>query len=234
MNLKSDKTSYKLVIMLMMIIIIASLMINFSSNASLKIKTKELESKSNFIAELENEKQKLNSALNLLNDMNTALQEEKDMLEIANRELHSQIEEMESRNYIIAPAKRDFKSYMSYKAITNTASAQYGLQQNATTNEDGIRCIDGVPMVAIGTGWGLWVGDRGLVTCENGNTFEIVVGDIKSDRHTDAENKTTLSNGCRCEFIVDTPYMNATARAMGSMAVLSKYSGYVVDIKKIN
>lgn len=126
---------------------------------------------------------------------------------------------------------RDFKSYMSYKAITNKSSKQWALQQQATTDKNGLRCIDGRPMVAVGTGWGLSVGDRAIVTCSNGNSFAVVIGDIKSNRHTLADNKTTASNGCRCEFIVDIGSLNPTIKSRGSVSALSAYSGYVVSIK---
>ena len=236
--MKLNQNTKRIITFIMAFVLIMIVVIESIWNVKLNISNDNLNTniveQNNKIDELTQDNKKLQSNIDILNGVNKTLQEEKNMLELANEDLLAKIEEMESRNYITTPAKRDFKSYMSYKAITNTASAQWALQQDATTNEDGIRCINGIPMVAIGTGWGLWVGDRGLVTCENGNSFEIIVGDIKSDRHTDTENKTTLSNGCRCEFIVDTAYMNPTAKAMGSMAVLSKYSGYVINIEKIN
>ena len=129
--------------------------------------------------------------------------------------------------------KKDFKSYMPHTAITDKSSKQYKLQQQASTDSDGIRCIDSRPMVAIGTGWGLGVGDIALITCENGNSFEAIIGDIKADIHTDSYNKTTMSNGCRCEFIVDMGSLNTTVKSRGNVAILNKYNGYVVEIVKI-
>ena len=120
---------------------------------------------------------------------------------------------------------------MSYKAITNQLSKQWALQQQATTNENGFRCIDGKPLVAVGTGWGLSVGDSAIVYCDNGNSFEVVIGDIKADIHTLLDNKTTASNNCRCEFIVDMSSLNSTVKRRGNVSVLQEYSGYVIDIK---
>ena len=161
------------------------------------------------------------------------------MLELENAELKLYISDLEreleeQKDRLIAQevTKRDFKSYMPYTAITNKSSKQYKLQQQATTDSNGIRCIDSRPMVAVGTGWGLKVGDIALVTCENGNSFEVVIGDIKADKHTDAENKTTTSNGCRCEFIVDLKNLNQTVKSRGNVAVLEKYNGYVTNISK--
>lgn len=130
--------------------------------------------------------------------------------------------------------KTDFKSYMPYTAITNKASKQYKLQQQAYTDKNGLRCIDGRPMVAVGTGWGLSVGDMALVTCENGNSFEVIIGDIKADVDTNSDNKTTTSNNCRCEFIVDMGELNSTVKRSGNMAVFEEYNGYVINVQKID
>ena len=130
-------------------------------------------------------------------------------------------------------SSKDFKSYMPYTAITNKASKQWKLQQLAYTDANGLRCINGRPMVAVGTGWGLSVGNIALITCDNGNKFEVVIGDIKANIHTLADNKTTLSNNCRCEFIVDSKKLNSKVRSSGNVAVLQQYSGYVVNVQKI-
>lgn len=130
--------------------------------------------------------------------------------------------------------KTDFKSYMPYTTITDKTSKQYNLQQNAYTDENGLRCIDNKPMVAVGTGWGLSVGDIALITCANGNSFEVVIGDIKANRDTNSDNKTTSANNCRCEFIVDMSALNSTVKRSGNVAVLEEYSGYVINIEKIN
>ena len=43
----------------------------------------------------------------------------------------------------IPDVNTDFKTYMDYRAITNTDSVQYALQQEAYTDSQGIRRIDG-------------------------------------------------------------------------------------------
>lgn len=131
------------------------------------------------------------------------------------------------------PNKKDFKSFMPYTAITNKDSKQWKMQKSATTDENGIRCTEGRPMVAVGTGWGVNVGDVVLITCENGNSFEAVIGDIKDDSDTMSDNKTTASNNCRCEFIVDMDNLNSTIRLSGNVAALEQYNGYVVNVQKI-
>ena len=174
----------------------------------------------------------LTTKIKQLKDINSKLLEDNNLLEIRIQELLTDIEEFEK--LIITPSYDDFKSYLPYDAITNRLSKQWQLQQQATTNEDGIRCIDEIPMVAVGTGWGLTVGDIALVTCDNGNSFKVIIGDIKADIHTDAANKTTVASGCRCEFIVELNKLVPKVKSMGNVAVLAKYSGYVVNIEKIS
>jgi predicted RNase H-like nuclease (RuvC/YqgF family) len=168
-----------------------------------------------------------------LEDKNTNLSTHLTQLEAENKKLKEDNKSKNKTPEIAQISKRDFKSYMSYKAIINTSSKQYRLQQQASTDANGIRCINSRPMVAVGTGWGLKVGDTALITCENGNSFEVVIGDIKADVHTDASNKTTISNGCRCEFIVDMSNLNTTVKNRGNVAVLKQYNGYITNIVKI-
>lgn len=186
------------------------------------------------------EYKEINQALSsIINEQNDTIKN----IESENLDLKTYISELEEKNTELEneiqrkqetdATKRDFKSYMPYTAITNKNSTQYKLQQQASTDADGIRCLNSRPMVAIGTGWGLKVGDAALITCENGNSFEVVIGDVKADMHTDSDNKTTMSNGCRCEFIVDMNSLNKTVKSRGNVAILEKYNGYVVEIVKI-
>lgn len=178
--------------------------------------------------------EELNSILSLtINEQTIAIQkiqEEKAELEKKNKDLE---QKDVSSSKTTETNKDDFKSYMSYTAITDKASKQLQLQQQARTDDNGLRCIDGRPLVAIGTGWGLSVGDIALITCGNGNSFEVVIGDIKADVDTKSDNKTTSHNNCRCEFIVDMSKLNTTVKKSGNVAVLEQYNGYVTNIQKI-
>lgn len=125
------------------------------------------------------------------------------------------------------------KTYMSYKAITNTRSKQYQLQQQAVTDPNtGIRTIDGDYCVAIGSGWGCAVGDRILVTLEGGKTFNAIVADVKANAHTNSDNKTTTHDGSVIEFVVDIPSLPKAVRTSGSLGTLEMFSGGVVSITK--
>lgn len=177
---------------------------------------------------------KQTSTIKRLEEENTSLNTIVSQLEEENKKLKEQNAKLQAnRQTIMQVNKKDFKSYMPYTAITNKSSKQWQLQQSAITDKNGIRCIDGKPMVAVGTGWGLSVGDVAVITCDNGNSFEVVIGDIKADQHTNTENKTTSANNCRCEFIVDARRLNPSVKTMGNVAVLKQYNGYVVNVQKI-
>lgn len=236
------------ILLIVAIVIIANLVSKNSeysetnNRLGITIATQEnaMEALQNENNQLKQDNESLSTNISQLEDDKSKLQMDNDALYTQVQELTSKVKELEEKisklnnaNNNTTTTPRDFKSYMSYKAITSTSSRQWKLQQQATTDADGVRCIDGIPMVAVGTGWGLAVGDTAIVTCANGNSFKVVIGDIKSNAHTDAENKTTKSNGCRCEFIVDVPKLNSTAKVMGNMAVMSKYKGYVVNIEKV-
>lgn len=201
------------------ICVISILLFIFSANRCAYYKTEYKAS----VAENHSLKTTIEKQLSSIEDMKLEIEEK-----------NKTIEDMLKKTSITQPSKQDFKSYMSYTAITNTSSAQYKLQQQATTDENGIRCINSKPMVAVGTGWGVSVGDIVLMVCDNGNSFEAVIGDIKANAHTNADNKTTSSNGCRCEFIVDVGQLNKDVKLMGNVSVLEKYTGYVISIEKLN
>lgn len=126
------------------------------------------------------------------------------------------------------------KTYMYYTSITNKSSAQWKIQQRATTNGYGIRVIqeDGREYVciAVGTGWHFSVGTKVFVTTTNGG-FYAIIGDIKGDRATTADHLKG-TDGSITEFIVD-KNLNSHAKKMGNLNVIADYSGDVLDIKAV-
>ena len=96
-----------------------------------------------------------------------------------------------------------FKSYESYKSITNTSSPQYALQQEAYTGDYGIRMVDGRYCVAMGSYWATEIGTKMDVTLETGEVIPVILGDNKQDIHTDSTHKYGLDNHDVLEFIVD-------------------------------
>lgn len=130
----------------------------------------------------------------------------------------------------------DFKTYMDYRAITNKRSVQYDMQQEAYTDDYGIRCIGSDVCVALGTGYAESCGERFEITLDSGNSFTAVVGDIKADSHTDPTNRyVELWEGCgdMIEFIVDTNELDDEIRIMGSVGEYEQYSGNVTSIVRL-
>lgn len=122
-----------------------------------------------------------------------------------------------------------FKSYMSYKAITNTDSTQYKLQQDAWTDKNGLRRYGSDFMIAVGLPYAN-VGDRVLVTLDTENYFYAIVGDSKGDVWYHDCGK----GACVVEFIVDTPEMDETTRLMGDCSYIDGFEGEVISITNLS
>ena len=122
-----------------------------------------------------------------------------------------------------------FKAWMGYKAITNTQSTQYKLQQDAWTDDNGLRRYDKDYMVAVGTYYGS-VGDRIKITLDTGETFNAIIGDSKGDRwyHPCSKGANVV------EFIVDTQELDSKAKEMGDISFIPFFEGEVVSIQPLN
>lgn len=113
-----------------------------------------------------------------------------------------------------------FKAYMDYRTITDTSSKQWKLQQAAYTGDYGIREVDGRYCVAIGTGYGVGLGEELTVTLDSGKQFEIIVSDLKMDIHTDETCRyTPMSEGRKnvLEFIVHDDYLHEHTKLTGNL-----------------
>lgn len=122
--------------------------------------------------------------------------------------------EVPKREYHLINGHNGFKTYMSYRKITDETSYQYVLQQIAYTDEMGFRKINDRYCVAIGTAFNASVGQIFDVVLENGTIIHCVVGDVKADKDTDASNVFT-SQGCCLEFIVDTKELDGIIKTLG-------------------
>lgn len=127
----------------------------------------------------------------------------------------------------------NFKSYMDYRCITNTESAQYKLQQDCYTDENGLRVYDGYYVVALGTYYSSTIGDKFKITLDSGEELYCVVGDVKADCDTDKTNRYVPINGNIIEFIVDTRKLPKDVRFMGTVSALDDFEGSVESIEKI-
>lgn len=137
-------------------------------------------------------------------------------------------------NRQVSTARCSFKSWMDWRSITYRNSRQWRMQQIAYTCEDGFRRVDGLYMVALGT-YFLYggVGDVFDITLSSGITFRAVVGDIKSDRHTDASNRFHLSDGSVVEFIVDRQVMCRYVLMTRGDISFAGFPGEVVQISRL-
>ena len=104
------------------------------------------------------------------------------------------------------------KAYENYTAITNRFSKQYKIEEVAHTDEYGFRIYDERYLIAIVTYFNAPVGTYIDVELENGVIIPCIVGDIKADVDTDANNVYSLTCGCASEFIVDGYKINPYTR----------------------
>ena len=100
------------------------------------------------------------------------------------------------------PDYHGFKSYEPYDLIT-AESIQLDLQRKAVTDVNGFRLIDNRYLIAVGTFCNAPCGTCIDLILENGILIPCIVGDIKSDAHTDETHTYTINTMCASEFIVD-------------------------------
>lgn len=115
-------------------------------------------------------------------------------------------------------ARTSTKTYMDYRKITKTDSAQYKLihSDEITIDDRGFLITkDGYIGVALGTFFGP-VGSKFIFTFEDGHQLKLIKVEVKSDAHTCAHNILDGSNAA-IEFVIDskTSWMNAHRGANG-------------------
>ena len=134
------------------------------------------------------------------------------------------------------PKYEGFKSWMSYKAITNKSSKQYKLQQIASTGLGGVRVVDNRMCVAIGTAFNADIGAYVDLILEDGFIIPCIVADIKSSKHTDSSNVFTIVGKskrtiCCTEFVVDLNKLDDKAKKTGDMSYVNdNWNKRVVNI----
>lgn len=114
--------------------------------------------------------------------------------------------------------RKDFKSYMDWRTITSRTSPHYKLQNSyAYTAEDGIRMVEGRYCIALGSYFTKTIGQYVDVVLENGTVIHCILGDQKSDAHTDAAH-IAHPDGSIVEFIIDKKLIDPLPGRMGSMS----------------
>lgn len=136
-----------------------------------------------------------------------------------------------------------FKTYMDWRAVTNTSSAQYKLIRNwGWCDYDGFMRVDGEKdlgidrdyyMIALGSYYGTKIGTKYRITTSTGNVFYGILGDCKADRHTNSTHQYARNKDV-VEFIVDSRYLVESVRQMGSANVYGPLSGSIAKIERID
>lgn len=133
-----------------------------------------------------------------------------------------------------------FKTYMDYRTITDITSAQYMLQMEAYTDDMGLRKYEDHYIVAMGTYYSDNVGDTFKITLDNDTSFNVIIGDIKADCHTDSKNMYSpvydesgnFISANVIEFIVDTKKLDRSVKKLGTIEVYDDFKGNIVKIER--
>jgi len=120
------------------------------------------------------------------------------------------------------------KTYTYYTALAK-GTPQWRIQEQAHTDENGLRKVGDYYCCAVGTYYSNTVGDKFHIILDTGKEFDIIVCDVKSDRHTDSNHQYTIVSNCMLEFYVDSN-LNDLARRMGDCSYIPGFEGSIVSI----
>lgn len=125
-----------------------------------------------------------------------------------------------------------FKSYESYRAITSVNTPHYKLQnQYAYTAPNGIRAVDGRYCIALGSYFTSRIGQYVDIVLQNGTVIECILGDQKSDAHTEWPH-VAHPDGSVVEFIIDKKVMSSSI-VHGSGNVSDLYEEWQSEVVQI-
>ena len=105
------------------------------------------------------------------------------------------------------------KTYMAYTAVTCKSSPQYKLLRSPEAHTDevtGLRMVGDRICIAMGTFYASEIGTKINLVMANGSTVKCILGDIKSDMHTDPTHRYQRWDGSVAEMIVDYDYFSST------------------------
>ena len=126
----------------------------------------------------------------------------------------------------------EFKCYEDYRAITATGSPQYQLQQEAWTDDNGLRRYESYYCVALGSAYGSEIGTKYLITLSSGTELMVILADQKADRDT-VQGHTRDRSGAVIEFVVDTPALPWEVKQSGSVSSIPGFEGEVKEIRRL-
>ena len=156
--------------------------------------------------------------------------EDEDVEQVA-EETTTPKEEPKTNNKVSNTKFGTFKSYTNYKLLARN-SAQWKLQTQAYTDENGLRKIGDAYLVAMGSYYGRTLGTEYTVVLSNGNTFQIILCDFKKDIHTDSKNQATISDGSVLEFYIDNDTLPKRVKQLGDISAIPFFNGGIVSITK--
>lgn len=142
--------------------------------------------------------------------------------------------------YDIPDYDTSFKTYMDYRKITDESSAQYMLQMEAYTDDMGLRKYEDHYIVAMGTYYSDNIGDTFKITLDNEKSFNVIIGDIKADCHTDSKNMYSpvydengdFVSANVIEFIVDTKLIDKSVKNLGTIEAYDDFKGNIIKIER--
>ena len=103
------------------------------------------------------------------------------------------------------------KTYMKFQTLGYDSWNRQGhlaRQKEAYTGKYSLRMIDNRIMIAVGSHYCTTIGTYIDVLLEDGTVIPCIMGDAKSDRHTDSTNRYQKYDKSVIEFIVDSPGKN--------------------------
>lgn len=148
--------------------------------------------------------------------------------------------ESNKSEYAIPDYDTSFKTYMDYRKITDKSSAQYMLQMESYTDDMGLRKYEDHYIVAMGIYYSDNIGDTFKITLDNDKAFNVIIGDIKANCHTDSQNMYSpvydnngnLISANVIEFIVDTNTLDRSVTKLGTVSAYDDFKGNIVKIER--
>lgn len=125
------------------------------------------------------------------------------------------------------------KTLLRHNKIKRKTSDQYKLQQHAWTDDEGFRRYEEFYMIALGTYYVDYIGQRFDILFEDGSLIKAVIGDVKWDDGTDEKRQYHLCDMSIVEFIIDESVFDPILFKEGDCSALIG-EGAVIEIRKIN
>ena len=134
--------------------------------------------------------------------------------------------------YGLPDVSGECKTYAYYTAVTATESPQYKLLNGPdcyTDTKTGIRMVDDCYCIALGSYYGSTIGTKYKIRLSSGQSFNAILCDQKSNRHTDDNHQYAAKNKDIIEFYVQGGYIPSSVNGSYN----SIFNGSVVSIEQL-